>query len=435
MIRVRFAPSPTGYLHIGGARTALFNWMYAQSQNGKFILRIEDTDRERSKQEYVDEILESMTWLGFKRDELYYQSERFGIYKEYAEKLVGEGKAYREETAVILKMSANPNLYGVGETSPQVIQWDDLIRGEIRFDTETIKDQVLLKSDGSPTYSFACVVDDALMEISHVIRGEDHISNTPKQIMIYRALGFKIPKFAHLPLIMGEEGGRLSKRTGATAVSDYRKMGFLPEAVVNYLMLLGWSPGGNQEIVSLPEAVKRFSIKKINKTAAEFSLDKFEWVNSQHLKKADPALLAGLLVPFLEAKGHNLRNFDRKKLESIVKLYQGRMNTLADFLDWTDFLFEDTLVIDEETRKKFFSGDTKKRFGLLSERLKASAVFDAPSAEAVFREVVKELGIEASELVHPVRVALTGKTVGPGLFDTMIILGKDKVIERLLKTG
>lgn len=423
MVRVRFAPSPTGYLHIGGARTALFNWMYAKSQDGKFILRIEDTDRERSRKEYVDEILESLSWLGFKWDELYYQSERFPLYKEYAEKLVSEGKAYREESAVILKMT------------PAQLIIDDLIRGEIRFDTETIKDQVLIKSDGSPTYSFACVVDDALMEISHVIRGEDHISNTPKQMMIYRALGLKIPKFAHLPLIMGAEGGRLSKRTGATAVSDYQKLGFLPEAVVNYLMLLGWSPGGNQEIVDLKDAVKKFSIKKVNKTAAEFSLDKFEWVNSQYLKKADTGRLTELLIPFLKEKGYQIDNFDRKSLEAIVKLFQGRMNTLVDFLSWSDFLFIDTVIIDEESKKKFCSPEDKKRFALLAERLKGLETFDAKSTESIFRDLVKELGIEASVLVHPVRVALTGKTVGPGLFDTMVVLGKGKTINRLLQAG
>src|SRR3989338_9561788 len=239
MVRVRFAPSPTGFLHIGGARTALFNWMYARAQSGKFILRIEDTDLERSKPEYFEEILKSMEWLGLNWDEFYKQSERFDIYKQHAQKLLDEGKAYQEGPAVILRMPK------------QQVKIYDLIRDEIVFDTETLKDQVLMKSDGSPSYGFACVVDDALMEISHVIRGEDHISNTPKQMIIYQSLGFKPPKFAHLPLIMGMDRARLSKRTGATAVSDYQKEGFLSEGVVNYLMLLGWSPGNNQEVVKL----------------------------------------------------------------------------------------------------------------------------------------------------------------------------------------
>ncbi|MBU4334808.1 MAG: glutamate--tRNA ligase, partial [Candidatus Omnitrophica bacterium] len=278
MIKVRFAPSPTGYLHIGSARTALFNWMYAKSQKGKFVLRIEDTDLQRSSKEFVDEILASMKWLGLEWDELYFQSERFDIYKEYAQKLLKEGKAYESAGAIILKMPK------------QEVKIYDLIRGEINFDTANfmvrnedgstaldekgepvLKDEVLIKADGSPSYSFCCVIDDALMEISHVIRGEDHISNTPKQIVMYEALGFNPPKFAHLPLIMGEDGGRLSKRTGAVAVSDYKANGFIAEALINYLLLLGWSPGNDQEKISITNAIKMFSIKKVNKAAAVFS--------------------------------------------------------------------------------------------------------------------------------------------------------------------
>ncbi len=422
MIRVRFAPSPTGYLHIGGARTALFNWMYAKSQNGEFILRIEDTDRERSRQEFVDEILESLSWLGFKWDAIYYQTARFDLYQKYAKQLLDEDRAYKDGEAVILKI-------------PQAVQFkiDDLIRGEIVFDSETIKDQVLIKSDGSPTYSFACVVDDALMEISHVIRGEDHISNTPKQIAIYQALGFKIPKFAHLPLIMGDDGGRLSKRTGAVAVSDYRRMGFLPEGIVNYLMLLGWSPGGNQEIVDIENAIKKFSIKKINKTAAVFSMDKLKWVNSQYLKKADPAHLTDLLIPLLKEKNWKIEDFDRKALEGIVKLFQGRMETLLDFLDWAEFIFVEELAINDDVQREHLGVNRAKEFGLLAERLAELKSFDIQSAEEVFRNLVAELNLKAADLVHPVRVVLTGKAVGPGLFDTMVILGKEKTVNRLRK--
>ncbi len=277
MVRVRFAPSPTGYLHIGGARTALFNWMYAKSQGGQFILRIEDTDQVRSKNEYFEEILDSMKWLGLTWDEFYKQSDRFELYRQYAHQLLTEGKAYKEGEAIVLKVP------------PKSIKMYDVIRGEIVVDTQEIKDQVLMKSDGSPTYSFACVVDDALMAISCVIRGEDHISNTPKQILIYEALGFKIPKFAHLPLILDPEGGRMSKRAGATAVTEYRTQGFLPEAIVNYLMLLGWSPGNNQEKITMASALKAFSIKKINKAGAAFSLDKLKWLNGQYIKEADTA--------------------------------------------------------------------------------------------------------------------------------------------------
>lgn len=449
MTKVRFAPSPTGYLHIGGARTALFNWMYAKSQGGQFILRIEDTDRERSKKEFVDEILDSLKWLRLTWDGLYFQSERFAIYREYAEKLLGEGKAYKDGEAVVLKMPANSALGRIGGAQPsaglnineaadggpqQIIKWVDLIRGEIQFDTETIKDQVLIKSDGTPTYSFACVIDDALMEISHVIRGEDHISNTPKQIMIYQALGFKTPKFAHLPLIMGDEGGRLSKRTGAVAVSDYRRMGFLPEGIANYLMLLGWSPGANQEIVKLNDAVKKFSIKKINKTAAVFSMDKLRWVNSQYIKAMNAGELTEGLIPFLKEEEYIRDDFDRKNIEDIVKLFQGRLSTLRDFLDWTAFIFKKTVSADEEAKKKITPAIVEK-FDALAKALDNIEPFIAPAIEENFRDFAETQNIKTSDLVHPVRAVLTGKTAGPGLFETMAVLGKEKTVARLLEAA
>ncbi len=418
MVRVRFAPSPTGYLHIGGARTALFNRMYAQAQGGQFILRIEDTDKARSKPEYLDEILDSMRWLGLDWDEFYKQSDRFDLYRQSAQKLLDEGKAYKDGEAVLLKMPEKQ------------IKIDDLIRGEIVFDTATIKDQVLLKSDGSPAYSFACVVDDALMQISCVIRGEDHISNTPKQIVIYEALGFKPPKFAHLPLILDDERARLSKRAGAVAVSDYRRQGFLPEAMVNYLMLLGWSPGDNQEKVDLPQAVKKFSIKRINKAGAAFSMDKLKWLNGQYIKGMDDARLALLVTPFLKEKGWDTKAVG-KGLASIVHLFKSRMSTLADFLEWAGFIFNDDVSYDESARTEHLSKNRAVEFDLLAQRLSARADFNAATAEEVFRSLVKELGIEAGVLVHPVRVALTGRAVGPGLFDTMAVLGKDRTVARL----
>ncbi len=422
MTRVRFAPSPTGFLHIGGARTALFNWMYARAQNGKFVLRIEDTDLERSKKEYLDEIMDSMQWLGFQWDELYKQSDRFDIYRQYAQKLLEEGKAYKDGEAIILKM-------------PQMeLKFYDLIRDQIAFDAAEIKDQVLMKSDGSPTYSFACVVDDALMEITCVIRGEDHISNTPKQLAIYHALGFKPPKFAHLPLIMGEEGGRLSKRHGATAVTEYRRMGFLPEAIVNYLMLLGWSPGNNQEIVKPQNAIKTFSIKKINKAGAAFSMEKLEWINAQYIKQTDTAELAKMVVPFMKEKGWGGENINSRSLENIVHLFKGRMTTLLDFLYWGEFLYVDPIQVDPEARAQCLSQDRTREFGLLSERLNALPEFTTVGTEQVFRSLVAELNLNSSDLVHPVRVALTGKSVGPGLFDTMVLLGKERTVERLKTT-
>lgn len=427
MIRVRFAPSPTGYLHIGGGRTALFNWLYAQSKNGKFILRIEDTDQVRSKKEYLDEILFSLDWLGFKWDEVYHQSERFDIYREYAGKLLKEGKAYLEKTegkgeAVIYKVT------------PQKIKINDLIRREIEFDAENIKDQVLIKSDQAPTYNFACVVDDALMNITHVIRGDDHISNTPKQILLYQALGFKIPAFAHLPLIMGTEGGRLSKRTGATAISDYRKMGYLPQALVNYLLLLSWSPGEDREIIDIKEAIKLFDIKNVNKTAATFDLKKLGWINNQYLKTADSEKLADEVIPMLvEKKYIDKDNFDRDYIISLLKLFQPRLSTLNDFPDWADFFFVKDLKIDPAAETKFLSRDFSKEFELFIARLEKLEKFEVTSIEAAFREMVVEFEIEAKVLIHPIRVALTGKTIGPGLFEVIHYLGRERTKERLSK--
>lgn len=419
MVRVRFAPSPTGFLHIGGARTALFNWMYVKAQGGKFILRIEDTDKLRSKQEYLDEILDSMQWLGFKWDEFYKQSDRFDLYRQYAQKLLDEGKAYKEGEAVLLKMPQKQ------------IKIYDLIREEIVVDSKEIKDQVLMKSDGSPTYSFACVIDDALMEISCVIRGEDHISNTPKQIVIYEALGFKAPKFAHLPLILDDERARMSKRAGAVAVTEYRREGYLSEAVVNYLMLLGWSPGNNQEKVSLESAVKNFSIKKINKAGAVFSIDKLKWLNSQYIKEMDTGKLTQLLVPFIKEKYQDKPLSDGIILGNVVNLFKGRMSTLKDFLEWTDFIFTDTVNFEQDAKEKYLSADKSKEFFLLVDALQEVKDFNLKTTEEAFRGAVEKLGIKAGDLVHPVRVALTGRAVGPGLFETMTVIGKSKTIARL----
>jgi glutamyl-tRNA synthetase len=420
MIRVRFAPSPTGYLHIGGARTALFNWMCARSQKGVFILRIEDTDQQRSDKKFEVEILDSMRWLGLDWDELYYQSRRFEIYRQHAEQLLSEGKARKDGGAIILKMSPG-----------EEIKIYDLIRGEITFDSSDLKDQVLIKSDGSPAYSFCCVVDDALMEISHVIRGEDHISNTPKQIMICRALGWTPPKYAHLPLIMGADGARLSKRNGAVAVSDYRKQGFIPEALVNYLMLLGWSPGNNQEIMALDAAVKKFSIKKVNKTAAIFSMDKLRWVTSQYFKAMPTADLAARLVPRLQEAGYISKEFDRQLIENIVSLYKGRLSTLQDLPDWADYAFVDDFSFDEEAKTRLSDGGHTEVLQFLAEAFSGMEDFNAQTAYNTYKTIVEARGLKPQDLVHYLRVVLTGKSVGPGLFEIIGVLGKDKTVRRL----
>lgn len=427
MVRVRFAPSPTGNLHIGGGRTALFNWLFSQSQKGKFVLRIEDTDKERSKKEFVDEILFSLKWLGFDWDELYYQSERFDRYRMHADKLLKSGLAYIEKSpegkeAVIFKVPSGK------------IKVNDLVRGQIEFDSSLIKDQVLIKSDGTPTYNFACVVDDAEMNITHIIRGDDHISNTPKQAMFYEALGFSLPYFAHLPLIMGVDGGRLSKRTGATAISDYRRMGYLPEALVNYLLLLSWSPGGNREIIGLKEAVELFDIRNVNKTAATFDLKKLDWINNQYLKDADPQKLLDELAPLLVDKGYiKKEGYDREYVLGLIKLFQPRLAHINDFADWADFFFVEEVAMDPAARDKFLNRDLSKEFNLFIAGLERLSDFSVENIEKCFRDLVSELNIEAKVLIHPLRVALTGKTIGPGLFELIYHLGMERAKRRLLK--
>lgn len=426
-IKVRFAPSPTGYLHIGGARTALFNWLFARSQEGEFILRIEDTDKLRSKKEYEEEILESLKWLGINWDKIYYQSQRIGIYREYAQKLLDKGLGFHKEGAIFFKLEFKR------------IEIDDLIRGKIAFQELPKQEEVIIKSDGRPTYNFACVVDDALMGVNYVIRGEDHISNTPKQILLYEALGFKIPEFAHLPLILSPEGGRLSKRFGATSIREYREDGYLPEALVNYLLLLGWAPGNNQEIISLEEAKKIFKIEEVNKTGAQFSLDKLNWVNSQYIRKKTTEELAVLIKNYLHEASVVLKGASFNipgefssldYLKKIASLFKERIQKLSDIKENAYFCFFDDYKYSpgcEDILKKNLS----KEVEILIGELKKIEHYTQDNIERVFRKTAEELNLKTRELVHPTRVALTGKRVGPGLFETMEVLGKNRVEERL----
>ena len=350
MVKVRFAPSPTGNLHIGSARTALFNWLYARHNNGKFILRIEDTDKERSKEEYLDEILGSLKWLFMSWDgELVFQSKRFDIYRKYAQVLVEKKLAYLEGPAIIFKVEK-------GKTVP----FDDMIRGRVEFSTNDIKDQVLIKSDGTPTYNFACVIDDHEMEISHVIRGDDHISNTPKQVMLYEALGFGLPKFAHIPLILSKDGGRLSKRHGATSITEYKNMGFLPDALVNYLSLMGWAPGNDVEILPLEEIIRLFDVKDVNKTGAIFDIDKLSWMNGQYIKDMELADLIGRTEEFLKNKNILDDKFDRDKWVGIVTAYKERTRTLEDLVSVYKIFFGGELEYDEKAVEKYLRKPNSK---------------------------------------------------------------------------
>ena len=424
MVRVRFAPSPTGYLHIGSARTALFNWLYAKHNNGKFILRIEDTDRERSKKEYLEEIRASLKWLFMDwDDEPVFQSKRFEIYKKYAEALAAKGLAYHEGEAIIFKVEKEKK-----------VSFDDMIHGRIEVSTDEIKDQVLLKSDGTPTYNFACVVDDAEMKISHVIRGDDHISNTPKQILLYKVLGFPIPNFAHIPLILSKDGGRLSKRHGATSIFEYRNQGFLPEALVNYLTLMGWSPGEDREIVPLEEIIKLFDVKGVNKTGATFDIDKLTWLNGQYMKNMETGELSSRSADFLKAKGAIKNDFSMEQWRDIAKVYKERTRTLEDFAGVYKIFFEDEIDYDEKAVEKYLKRENSKdiiaRCKAVLEKLPG---FDKVSIEESYRKIASELGIKAAELIHPTRVAISGRTVGAGLFEMMELLGRDKVLRRLEK--
>jgi len=422
MVRVRFAPSPTGNLHIGGSRTALFNWLFARHHQGKFILRIEDTDKNRSKEEFLKEILDSLKWLGLDWDEgPYFQSERVKIYLEYAQKLLNQGLAYAEEGAIIYRVL------------PGSIAVDDLIHGKIVFDTQEIKDQVLIKKDGLPTYNFACVIDDSGMQMTHVIRGDDHISNTPKQVLLYKALGFALPRFAHIPLILGEDRSRLSKRTGATAISEYRKMGYLPEALVNYLALLGWSPGENQEVISKKQMIEKFSLEKVNKTAAAFSDDKLDWINSQYIRMMDLNKLLPLLKDRLAEKGWLKDSVEENWVKELVHLLHKRIKTLEDFVEQTEFIFQDKIDYEQTAIEEFLKNKPylSDGFAKLISGLKEVSAFDIKGIELLLRSIAEGLKFSAKDFILPVRVAVTGKSVSPPLFESIFLLGKEKTIERL----
>ena len=475
-IRVRFAPSPTGNLHIGGARTALFNWLYARHYKGTFILRIEDTDQVRSTEEAVNVILEGMKWLGLDWDEgpgkegkygPYYQMQRLPLYQKYTEELLKNKKAYycyctKEELTEsrqkqikevnplrydrhCLNLSEEEKRRYEEEGRKPVIRlkipakkivFNDLLRGEVNFEGELLSDFVIVKSDGIPTYNFAVVIDDALMEVSNIIRGDDHISNTPKQILIYEALGFNLPKFAHLPMIMGSDHTRLSKRHGATSVMEYKEIGYIPEAVVNYIAHLGWSSGDEREIFSLEELVKEFSLDKISKHAAVFSIDKLNWFNSEYLKKSSVDSLVKMVIPFLKEANYiqeeNLSPVKLEWLKEVIKLMQGRFKNFSQFIDYADYFFVDKINIEPQAFQSVLNeegvSDILKAF---KEELAALKGWDEKSIEDIVREIASSLQIKGGKIIHPIRVALTGKKIGPGLFELIVVLGQEKTIQRL----
>lgn len=424
MVRVRFAPSPTGFLHIGSARTALFNWVYARRYGGTFLLRIEDTDMVRSEERFLDEIVTDLKWLGIDWDEPpIRQSQRFEVYREAAARIVAAGKGYREGEAYIFRLEKG-----------RTITVEDMIHGTVSFNTDDIKDQVMIKSDGSPAYNFCCVVDDAHLKITHIIRGDDHLSNTPKQILFYEALSLPVPQFGHMPLIMGADGAKLSKRHGGVSVEEYKREGFLPEALVNYLLLLGWSPGNDREIIPLKEAVAAFDIKGMTGVQAKFDLQKLRWMNGEYIARKTPAEL----LPLVKAQmaGSGLAVPPDEKLLAVIKLYQVRIKTLGELAPMTDHFFNDTYTVEEEGAKKHLSlPEHREILRAFIAKLEPMADFSHAAIEAACRALAEERKLKAGQIIHPTRVATSGKTTGAGLFEMMEVLGKETVLARMRKAA
>ena len=476
MIRVRFAPSPTGYLHIGGARTALFNWLFARRHGGVFVLRIEDTDAERSSSEMVDGILDGMRWLGLEWDEgpkvdgpfaPYFQSERLETYRAMAETLVAEGQAYycyctpdelldRRSAAeaaglawrydrACCALSVDTRAAHEREKRPRAIRFFvppgaarffDQVHGPIEFDNANIDDFVILRSDGHPTYHLSVVADDVAMKITQVVRGDDHISNTPKHVLLYEALGAAVPEFAHVPLILGPDKKRLSKRHGATSVMEYARQGYLPEAMLNFLALLGWSPGaGDRELFTADELKEVFDLRGISGGNAVFNPEKLDWFNQQHMLRLSPVDLALRVKPFLEAAGfwHDDLLDDRHAwFFAVLELLKVRAKRLDEFPALGRFFFSDDLDWDDAAVRKHLAADgAAEHLTATASAMTALATFDSESIEAAVRQVAESRGVKAGTIIHAVRVALTGKTVSPGLFEVAALLGRERVRDRI----
>ena len=473
MVRVRFAPSPTGYLHVGGLRTALYNYLLVQRHGGKFLLRIEDTDRSRLVEDAVDNILDCLRWAGISPDEgvgcqpegdhgPYTQSERLSIYRQYADQLLEQGLAYHcFATADELAAMRDPQGRGgydrryrdldpaearrraeAGESHvirmkaplEGSVEFDDVIRGSIRFDATQVDDQILLKSDGFPTYHLAAVVDDHLMEITHVIRGEEWLSSTPKHLLLYQFLGWTPPRFAHLPLVVNMQGKKLSKRDGDVSVGAYRQEGYLPEGLLNFLALLGWSNGDNQEIWTLEEMGKVFSLERVQPSPAAFDTDKLRHINQQHLFRMSDEAIADLLPEWFERAGEAVP--PRDYLVRVVGLMKQRCTLLPDFVGPARYFYHDPPSYDEATLKKRWKAETRALVTAYAERLQELAQnWQAAELEAVLRSLCESQGQGAAALIHPVRLAISGVGGGPGLFEMMALLGPEVCLRRLRRAA
>lgn len=468
-VRVRFAPSPTGALHLGGGRTALFNWLFARHNQGKFILRIEDTDRTRSTQEALAAIFDGLEWLGLDWDEgpraggnfgPYLQTERLKIYQNYVQQLLAEGKAYYcfcspEELAEkrkqaearkeaprydgkCRKLSGEEIKKSKDSGLPCVIRFflpagqttvvEDMIRGKVEFENDVLDDFVILKSDGFPTYNFAAVVDDHLMEITHVIRGDDHLSNTPRQILLYQALGWSLPAFAHIPMILGPDKARLSKRHGATSVIEYKDQGYLPEAMLNYIAKLGWGHK-NQEIFSRQELIDLFSLEGVGRNPAIFNFEKLNWLNGHYIRSALPERIVDLCEPLLiTAYG----NHDLVYITKVVKLFLDRIKLIPEIVSLTEYFFKDKYSFEEKAVNKYLKDpQTPQILSVLKERLAKVEPFTREEIEKVFKALAEELKVKLGVLIHPCRAQVSGRSETPPMYDVLEVLGKEKVISRL----
>lgn len=454
-VRTRFAPSPTGFLHIGGARTALFAWLYARHCNGRFILRIEDTDQIRSTEESTNAILDAMTWLGLNWDEgPFFQAERVDIHRTMVQKLVNEGKAYfcvctpeelEDKRKKALSEGRKPKYDGtcrdknLSRTAKAAVRFrcpqtgattvHDLIKGVITYNNEELDDLIIERQDGYPTYNFAVVVDDAQMDITHVIRGDDHLNNTPRQILLYEALGYKVPQFGHVSMIMGSDKARLSKRHGATSVMAYKEMGYLPEAIVNYLVRLGWSYG-DQEIFSLDELIRFFTLESVGKSAAVFNPEKLLWLNQHYIKECDADRLVDEMMPFWEKLGY--QPTDRAYAKCVVNDLRTRAKTLADLAESSGFYFQEDFDYDEKAAEKFLKAELTA-----STYASVVAITDLPKSdrtktniEIVLRDTALKHGIKLKDIAQWLRVAWTGKSTSPGLDEVILTLGDERLKKR-----
>jgi glutamyl-tRNA synthetase len=453
-LRVRFAPSPTGYLHVGGARTALFNWLLARKNGGTFILRIEDTDVERSTKESVDAILQGMEWLGLDWDEgPFYQSDCFPLYKEHVQRLLDEGKAYKcyctadeleAKRDLAMKEGRKPKYdgtcrernsqpdapYVVRFRAPQggEVAFEDLIKGRIAFPAEELDDLIIQRTDGTPTYNFCVVIDDASMQITTVIRGDDHVNNTPRQIQLYQALGFPVPQFAHVPMILGSDKARLSKRHGATSVIAYRDMGFLPEALMNYLVRLGWSHG-DDEIFSREEMIQKFDIGSVGRSAGVFNTEKLLWLNAHYIKNGDPERLADLLLPHLSSRG--VTTLNGPDLLAVVRTLQERAQTLEEMADRAQFYYNAPTSYDEAALAKFDKALLADVYAVVAEKLSSSTAASSAEFDQLFKEICGENGWKMPQVGQPTRIALSGGTQAPGIGEIVQVLGVAEAVRRI----